>query len=164
VDCYIIFDRGIPWDEAVPSLVRLSEALARPHCDDLVRPSYARESFRLLRKSIIHVETDDVTFDEGDDFDDEPPEDYDGEGNEGDMDDYGGQQGNEDDAQPTEAAERLIKEDQDGKGDYSELTKEIALDSKLTVLHGWIAMIQGRTKYLVVGGGDDNGDTNGGGE
>jgi DNA replication licensing factor MCM6 len=50
------------------SLVRLSEALARLHCDDLVRPSYVRESFRLLRKSIIHVETEDVTFeDENDD-------------------------------------------------------------------------------------------------
>ena len=63
------------------SLIRLSEALARLHCDDLVRPSYVREAFRLLRKSIIHVETEDVTFDEGEDFDDdEPPDDYDGNG------------------------------------------------------------------------------------
>jgi len=46
------------------SLIRLSEALARLHCDDLVKPSYVREAFRLLRKSIIHVETEDVTFDE----------------------------------------------------------------------------------------------------
>ena len=59
------------------SLIRLSEALARLHCDDLVRPSYVREAFRLLRKSIIHVETEDVTFEEGDEFDDEPPDDYD---------------------------------------------------------------------------------------
>ncbi|EED96248.1 mcm6-like protein [Thalassiosira pseudonana CCMP1335] len=52
------------------SLIRLSEALARLHCDDVVKPSYVREAFRLLRKSIIHVETEDVTFDdEGDDFD-----------------------------------------------------------------------------------------------
>lgn len=49
------------------SLIRLSEALARLHCDDEVRPSYVREAFRLLRKSIIHVETEDVTFDDGDD-------------------------------------------------------------------------------------------------
>ena len=58
------------------SLIRLSEALARLHCDDLVRPSYVREAFRLLRKSIIHVETEDVTFDEGDEdeFDDLPPD------------------------------------------------------------------------------------------
>jgi len=46
------------------SLVRLSEALARLHCDDIVRPSYVREAFRLLRKSIIHVETEDVTFED----------------------------------------------------------------------------------------------------
>lgn len=46
------------------SLIRLSEALARLHCDDLVKPSYVREAFRLLRKSIIHVETEDVTFDD----------------------------------------------------------------------------------------------------
>ena len=49
------------------SMIRLSEALARLHCDDLVRPNYVREAFRLLRKSIIHVETEDVTFDEEDD-------------------------------------------------------------------------------------------------
>lgn len=57
------------------SLIRLSEALARLHCDDLVRPSYVREAFRLLRKSIIHVETEDVTFDDVDEFDDGPPDD-----------------------------------------------------------------------------------------
>lgn len=50
------------------SLIRLSEALARLHCDDDVKPSYVREAFRLLRKSIIHVETEDVTFDEGEEF------------------------------------------------------------------------------------------------
>ena len=46
------------------SLVRLSEALARLHCDDIIRTSYVSEAFRLLRKSIIHVETEDVTFDD----------------------------------------------------------------------------------------------------
>ncbi|EGD72447.1 DNA replication licensing factor MCM6 [Salpingoeca rosetta] len=42
------------------SMIRLSEGLARLHCDDQVRPDYVREACRLLRKSIIHVETDDV--------------------------------------------------------------------------------------------------------
>eukprot|EP00043_Microstomoeca_roanoka_P015155 m.151343 g.151343 ORF g.151343 m.151343 type:complete len:812 (-) comp16197_c1_seq2:633-3068(-) len=42
------------------SMIRLSEALARLHCDDQVQPEYVREACRLLRKSIIHVETDDV--------------------------------------------------------------------------------------------------------
>ena len=46
------------------SLVRLSEALARLHCDDDVHPGYVKEAFRLLKKSIIHVETEDVTFDD----------------------------------------------------------------------------------------------------
>lgn len=44
------------------SMIRLSEALARLHCDDVVQPAYVREAFRLLQKSIIHVETEDVTF------------------------------------------------------------------------------------------------------
>jgi DNA replication licensing factor MCM6 len=43
-------------------MIRLSEALARLHCDDEIQPSYVREAFRLLQKSIIHVETQDVTF------------------------------------------------------------------------------------------------------
>lgn len=56
------------------SMIRLSEALARLHCDDLVRPSYVREAFRLLRKSIIHVETEDVTFDHEDEEENIPTE------------------------------------------------------------------------------------------
>jgi DNA replication licensing factor MCM6 len=65
------------------SLIRLSEALARLYCDDEVRPSYVREAFRLLRKSIIHVETEDVTFDDGDDDFGGPGDDFDDHG--GDM-------------------------------------------------------------------------------
>lgn len=42
------------------SLIRLSEALARLHLDDCIRPQYVKEAVRLLRKSIIHVETEDV--------------------------------------------------------------------------------------------------------
>ena len=61
------------------SMIRLSEALARWHCNDEVRPSYVRETFRLLRKSIIHVESEDVTFDDDED-------DYDNEGGEQDVD------------------------------------------------------------------------------
>ena len=49
------------------SMIRLSEALARLHCDDIIQPQYVREAFRLLRKSIIHVETEDVTFDDEED-------------------------------------------------------------------------------------------------
>lgn len=46
------------------SLIRLSEALARLHLDDCVRPQYVREAVRLLRKSIIHVEAEDVELEE----------------------------------------------------------------------------------------------------
>mmetsp|Transcript_18745 Transcript_18745/g.39007 ORF Transcript_18745/g.39007 Transcript_18745/m.39007 type:complete len:896 (+) Transcript_18745:69-2756(+) len=46
------------------SMVRLSEALARLHCDDEVKPVYVSEAFRLLKQSIIHVDTEDVTFEE----------------------------------------------------------------------------------------------------
>ena len=46
------------------SMIRLSEALARVHCDDEVKPSYVREAFRLLQRSIIRVERDDVVLDE----------------------------------------------------------------------------------------------------
>jgi DNA replication licensing factor MCM6 len=46
------------------SLIRLSEALARLHLDDEVTPRYVKEAVRLLRKSIIHVETEDVELDD----------------------------------------------------------------------------------------------------
>lgn len=49
------------------SLIRLSEALARLHLDEYVRPQYVREAVRLLRKSIIHVETEDIVLNEEDD-------------------------------------------------------------------------------------------------
>eukprot|EP01116_Phalansterium_solitarium_P020166 TRINITY_DN5870_c0_g1_i1.p1 TRINITY_DN5870_c0_g1~~TRINITY_DN5870_c0_g1_i1.p1 ORF type:complete len:820 (-),score=186.98 TRINITY_DN5870_c0_g1_i1:6-2465(-) len=44
------------------SMVRLSEALARLHCDTEVRPEYVTEAAALLRKSIIHVESGEVVF------------------------------------------------------------------------------------------------------
>ncbi|PIA13317.1 MCM-domain-containing protein, partial [Coemansia reversa NRRL 1564] len=42
------------------SLVRLSEALARAHCSDVITVAHVREAVRLLRRSIVHVEMDDV--------------------------------------------------------------------------------------------------------
>jgi DNA replication licensing factor MCM6 len=44
------------------SLVRLSEALARLHCQDVIGPEHVKEATRLLQKSIIHVQTDDIVF------------------------------------------------------------------------------------------------------
>ncbi|KAJ2665020.1 MCM DNA helicase complex subunit mcm6 [Coemansia sp. RSA 1199] len=42
------------------SLIRLSEALARAHCADIITPDHVREAVRLLRRSIVHVEMDDI--------------------------------------------------------------------------------------------------------
>ena len=37
------------------SMIRLSEALARLHLDEIVRPEYVREAFRLLRKRYVYI-------------------------------------------------------------------------------------------------------------
>lgn len=42
------------------SIVRLSEALARLNCEELVKVEYVYEAVRLLKTSIINVETSDV--------------------------------------------------------------------------------------------------------
>jgi len=49
------------------SMIRLSEAMARLHCDNEIQPSYVRQAFRLLKTSIIQVETSDVEMDGEDD-------------------------------------------------------------------------------------------------
>ncbi|KAJ1914764.1 MCM DNA helicase complex subunit mcm6 [Mycoemilia scoparia] len=50
------------------SLIRLSEALARVHCEKEIHEHHVREAVRLLRRSIVHVEMEDVdVFDAVDD-------------------------------------------------------------------------------------------------
>ncbi|KAH9938006.1 MCM-domain-containing protein [Fomitopsis serialis] len=46
------------------SMVRLSEAIARANCTAEITPAFVREAYSLLRQSIIHVEQDDIDFDE----------------------------------------------------------------------------------------------------
>nr|GAT48056.1 predicted protein [Mycena chlorophos] len=46
------------------SMIRLSEAIARANCKSIIDPSMVREAYSLLRQSIIHVEQDDIDFDE----------------------------------------------------------------------------------------------------
>ncbi|KIK67747.1 hypothetical protein GYMLUDRAFT_36511 [Collybiopsis luxurians FD-317 M1] len=46
------------------SMIRLSEAIARANCTSEITPAYVREAYTLLRQSIIHVEQDDIDFDE----------------------------------------------------------------------------------------------------
>jgi DNA replication licensing factor MCM6 len=50
------------------SMIRLSEALARLHCDQEIQPSYVREAYRLLKTSIIQVETADIDVEDDDDI------------------------------------------------------------------------------------------------
>ena len=54
------------------SMIRLSEALARLHCSDEIQPSYVREAYRLLKTSIIQVETSDVEVDDDEDDEEDP--------------------------------------------------------------------------------------------
>ena len=51
------------------SVIRLSEAIAKVHADDLVRGQYVTEACRLLSKSIIPIKKDDIEVEEAqDDF------------------------------------------------------------------------------------------------
>jgi DNA replication licensing factor MCM6 len=51
------------------SMVRLSEALAKLHCDDEVKPKYVREAFRLLKQTHITVDSEDISLADDDDDD-----------------------------------------------------------------------------------------------
>jgi DNA replication licensing factor MCM6 len=46
------------------SLIRLSEAMARLHCDDKIRPAYVTEVCRLLKASNINIVKDDIELEE----------------------------------------------------------------------------------------------------
>ncbi|XP_062337994.1 MCM6 minichromosome maintenance deficient 6, like isoform X2 [Osmerus eperlanus] len=46
------------------SMLRLSEAMARLYCSDEVHPKHVKEAFRLLNKSIIRVDSPDISFDQ----------------------------------------------------------------------------------------------------
>ncbi|KAA8906678.1 hypothetical protein TRICI_005101 [Trichomonascus ciferrii] len=48
------------------SMIRLSEAIARANCNDLIDASTVREAYNLLRQSIVHVHNDDVEIDDDD--------------------------------------------------------------------------------------------------
>jgi len=49
------------------SLVRLSEACARLHCQEVIEPKHVQEAARLLKKSIIRVEIPDINLGMGTD-------------------------------------------------------------------------------------------------
>lgn len=45
-------------------MIRLSEGIARANCQNDITPAIVREAYSLLRQSIIHVEQDDINFEE----------------------------------------------------------------------------------------------------
>ncbi|PWN50419.1 putative MCM6-involved in replication [Violaceomyces palustris] len=49
------------------SMIRLCEAIARANCRHEITPAFVREAYSLLRQSIIHVEKDDIDFEDDDD-------------------------------------------------------------------------------------------------
>ncbi|KAL8591135.1 hypothetical protein ACOMHN_063759 [Nucella lapillus] len=59
------------------SMIRLSEAMARLHCQDEVQPKHVKEAFRLLNKSIIRVEQPDIHLEEGPEVEEEEQMDVD---------------------------------------------------------------------------------------
>lgn len=44
------------------SLIRLSEGIARAHCDNVIKPHYVKEVCRLMRSSNINIVKSDVEF------------------------------------------------------------------------------------------------------
>jgi DNA replication licensing factor MCM6 len=81
VDCYRKLRQGDTMGRSsayritvrqLESMIRLSEALARLFCDEEIQPSYVREAFRLLKTSIIQVETSDVHVEDDEDDDERP--------------------------------------------------------------------------------------------
>jgi DNA replication licensing factor MCM6 len=109
------------------SMIRLSEALARLHCDDDIRPAYVREAFRLLRKSIIHIETEDVTFDEDEDMEmeDEGEQNHIGEyqGEEDNVDQHVGSEGGAFESEPMQT-----EKDEPIRQDTDDATKNVATE------------------------------------
>ncbi|KAJ6233427.1 intein-containing DNA replication licensing factor mcm6 precursor [Anaeramoeba flamelloides] len=96
------------------SMVRLSEALARVNCDDIVRPKYVREAARLLMKSIIKVETEDIELDQEEIF----------EGNESSDDDDDDVNVNDDDVELDGMVEKKVEDDDDVDVDDDENEKQ----------------------------------------
>ncbi|GFP84175.1 DNA replication licensing factor mcm6 [Phtheirospermum japonicum] len=84
------------------ALIRLSEALARCHLDTQVQPRYVRLAVRLLKTSIIHVESSDIDLSE---FQEENNDVDDGNGDNGNNDDSGQGDTNLNDAASQPASE-----------------------------------------------------------
>ena len=91
------------------SMIRLSEALARLHCEKEIKVKYVDEAKRLLKMSIINVKSSDVSLDDFDapdaDEDDEAPAGGGGGGGDDD-DDQGGDGGDGGDKDGQDGADK----------------------------------------------------------
>ena len=86
--------------------------MARLHCDQEIKPSYVREAFRLLKTSIIQVETSDVDVEEEED---------------GDDDDNGGGDDDDDDDRPEAPA---MDEEMEGTENQDDMDRLAAIESE----------------------------------
>jgi len=118
------------------SMIRLSEAMARLHCDETIKPAYVREAFRLLKTSIIQVETNDVDVEDdeeddddnnNDDDDDDDDENGAGHGADGDGDEEMAEEPESQDAETEPDTQQLVEKlhtMQKNKGKRSERKRQ----------------------------------------
>ncbi len=53
------------------SMIRLSEAIARANCVEEITPEFVEEAYSLLRQSIVHVDKDDIEFEDDEDLEED---------------------------------------------------------------------------------------------
>jgi DNA replication licensing factor MCM6 len=122
------------------SMVRLSEALARLHCADEISPAFVREAYRLLKTSIIQVETNDVEVDD-DDYDDEDNNNHGGEHDVA----MGQQDGGDDDHNDDDDDDD--DNDDNGNGPDSQLPETQGLETQQTYQPGEYATYPKQQKH-----------------
>lgn len=126
------------------SMIRLSEALARLHCDTEIQPAYVREAFRLLKTSIIHVETTDVDVDDDDNDGNDDDDNNGDDNNPGQPASISDQKRNESESQGSTNADELETQLRLHPGEYNApaaadaappLESETAADPELAANH-----------------------------
>lgn len=102
------------------ALIRLSEAIARSHLETQVQPRHVRVAVRLLKTSIISVESSEIDLSE-----------FQVENGEGGDDGHGGDSGNDGPAQPsTAAAEPTSGNAESGSGSGNQQGKKLVISDE----------------------------------
>eukprot|EP00261_Vitis_vinifera_P016824 XP_010646174.1 PREDICTED: DNA replication licensing factor MCM6 [Vitis vinifera] len=102
------------------ALIRLSEAIARSHLETQVQPRHVRVAVRLLKTSIISVESSEIDLSE-----------FQVENGEGGDDGHGGDGGNDGPAQPsTAAAEPTSGNAESGSGSGNQQGKKLVISDE----------------------------------